>query len=682
MSFAKIDVRRVAVSSGGRPLFVFLALLLSVLIPTVGWSQTASVQLSKYPDAVWADGASTVTISVQVRNRNGSNVPDGTQVLFETTLGSLRPNLVETKNGFAQATLTSDPIAGIAKVTASVLAYRSTATIEVKFAANKDELTTEQFVATLISSNRLTYSTQQRILRADGPGQKVHLIGPGFELFADDLQYQVLANQVIAKRARLVLGDSELNFAALSFNVRDRSGVGLGSTTSYVPVIHPKAPHINLTFEPRTRLGPVNLVNGQVTARPEGLTQDQFDFTPIEADVTLVYARQATVYPQKEIQFRGATVDIQGAKVLRGVPLFRVSTQSVTPVLTEEFVRVSDNSFNVDFPYYLNLSAGDSSNLRFRYGTLYSRGFGASGGMYLDFEKNWSFKNEQKGYFAFQGIGRKDWGLTARQSLSLWKDGNAYLQADFPANRTIVGSLNADSRVGRQFRATYNAGYNQSVKGEKFSSYDHTVAIRRDPQRVGKLPISLNFGVVGAMRQFTTTGTDLFSRTYGADLQLLMNTQTIGPASINASARVSQLWGYNVREGLNTNVSTTLSTPLGRQASLQLSYDFSDDLFSSATVGRHRLAAQLGYDAGRFYMYSFLSKSLDVDRYNLQGDLSYRLDPRWRFGATATYESFRGTSYSDYGAVIAFNLGLREIGISYSQRRKRLGFEILGTPIR
>ncbi|MBL8060419.1 MAG: hypothetical protein JNK63_06850 [Chthonomonas sp.] len=657
-------------------------LLFLMLLPVISAAQTASIQISTFPDAILADGSSTVAISVQVRNRNGSNVPDGTQVLFETTLGSVRPNLVETKNGFAQTTLTSDQIAGIAKVTASVLAYRATATVEVKFAASKDELATEQFVATLVASNRLTYSTEKRIMRADGPGQKVHLIGPGFEIFADDLQYDVLGYVVIAKGAKLIVQEKTLELSTMSLNLRDLTGVGLAATKVKVPKIIAKHPWFNIVAEERERHGPVKIANGEAVPSTEALDPTAFDFTDIDGDVTLVYAKQATIFPTKEVQFRSATVDIQGSKLLRGVPLFRVSTQSVTPVLTEEFVRVSDNAFNVDFPYYLNLSAGDSTNLRFRYGTLYSRGFGATGGMYLDFERDWTLKGDQRGRFAFLGIGRKDWGLTARQSLNLWKDASAYLQADFPANRAISGSASADSRIGKTFRASYSGSAYYAVKGADYSSYDQTLSVRRDPIRLGKSPVSVNFGVLASMRNYETSSTSLFSRSYGADVQALLATQSFRDVTLNASGRVSQLWGYNVRNGLTTGLSATLASPIGPRGSMQLMYDFSDDYFSAQTVGKHRLAADMSFDTGNFYFYSFLSKSLDRDRYNLQGDLSYRFDKRWRIGLTGTHESFLGSRYSDYGAVLAFNLGLREIGISYSKQRNRIGFEILGTPIR
>ncbi len=683
MSFDKIGIKAMADSFGGRPLLVFglVICLLMGLFAHAG-AQNAAIQLTKYPDAVLADGVSTVTISVQVRNKNGSNVPDGTQVLFETSLGAIRPNLVETKNGFAQATLTSDAIAGTAKVTASVLAFRSTATIEVKFAATKEELIDEQFVTTLSAPNRLTYSPERRIARADGPGQKVHLKGPGFDLYADDLQYDVRSNEVIAKRSRLETEQRVLEFTELRLNVRERTGTGLSQTEVTVPIFIPKAPYFDVLFQTRKRLSPVNLSAGAISPRVDPVAPNEFTFTPIDEDITLVYAKQATIYPQREVQFRMATVDIQGSKVLRGVPLFRVSTQSVRPVLTEEFLRVADNQFNVDFPYYTSLSASASSNFRFRYGTLYSRGFGAAGGMYLDFEQNWSMKNDQKGYFAFQGIGRKDWGLTARQSLNLWRNASAYLQADLPANRAIVANLNADSRVGRKVRATYNAGFNRNIRGEKYESFDQTMAFRRDPLRIGKSPVSMNFGVVGSTREFKTVDSDLYSQSYGADLQFLLNPQRVGSAYINSSARLSQLWGSNVNRGLTSNFTASLSTPLGRSSNLNLTYDFSDDFFSSETVGKHRLAADFSLELGRLYFFSFLSKSLDVDRYNLQGDLSYRFSQRWRFGATTTIESFRGSSYQDTGFVVAYNLGLREVGLSWSSRRQRLGIEILGSPIR
>ncbi len=359
-----------------------------------------------------------------------------------------------------------------------------------------------------------------------------------------------------------------------------------------------------------------------------------------------------------------------------------MSTQSVRPVLTEEFIQVNNNQLNVDFPYYLDLKAGSSSNFRFRYGTRYGCGFGAASGMFLDFERNWTFGNDQRGFFAVQGIARNDWGLTARQNLKFGSSGNAYLQADFPGNRALVGSLSADHRVGRIARANYNVNASKTIRGSISEAFDQTLTVRRDPQRLGKLPATINYGIIGSMREFKSEFTDTATRYVGADLQILMSSRKVGAGTLNASTRLSKLWGYNVREGLTTGFTTSFSTPLSQRASANITYDFSDDFFSSSTIGKHRISGDLYVDLGRLYFFTFGSKSLDVDRFNLQNDLSYRFSDQWRAGFSSTLDGFQGTSYSDFGVVIAYNLGLREVGISWSQRSKRIGLEILGTPIR
>lgn len=660
----------------------FLVLLLFLALPFLAFGQDATVQSTVFPEAILADGASTVTLSVQVRNRNGSNVPDGTQVLFETSLGTLRENLVTTKNGFAQTVLTSGSISGTARVSITVLAFRASGSVDVRFAASRDELETELFAAELSAPNRLTYSPERRILRADGPGQLVRFKAPGIELRADDFQYDILSNRVTAKRAWVKFEGREAEYAELWLDIRSKQGVALASREAVVPRFRPSGRLFAIDFERRARVAPlaVTAISDVPLDRP--LLENEFKFTAIDEDVTLVYAKQATIYPAREVQFRKASVDVQGAMVMRGVPIFRVSTQSVQPVLTEEYLRLANNSLNVDFPYYLNLSAGSSSAFRFRYGTLYSRGVGAAGGMYLDFEQNWSLGGDQRGFLAFQGLGRKDWGITARQALSLWRGANAFLSADFPGNRTLVGSLSADSRVGRQFRATYNFGATRTVRGDSFRSMDQSFTLRRDPQRLGKSPFSMNFGLSAASREFQSTEVRTSTEFVGADIQLLLSSLRVGKGNLSSSARVSHVTGRNVRVGLTSGITTTFSAPLGSSSTLALTYDFSDDRFSSRTIGKHRLNAEVNLDLGRAYLYTFLSKSLDVDRINVQSDLSYRFSQRWRLGATGTLESFRGSSFSDVGVVVAYNLGLREIGLSWSQRRNRIGLEILGTPIR
>ena len=70
-------------------------------------AQFADVQLQAQPNATVADGRSTVSISATLRNQSGSNVPDGTQVVFTTTKGSIDQPIVKTLNGVARVSCSS-----------------------------------------------------------------------------------------------------------------------------------------------------------------------------------------------------------------------------------------------------------------------------------------------------------------------------------------------------------------------------------------------------------------------------------------------------------------------------------------------------------------------------------------------------------------------------------------------
>lgn len=673
--------KRAVANLMGWPLLVFFCFSLLLLLPSIASAQRAAIRLQAFPQAILADGASTTQITVEVLNESGGPIANGTQVLLETTLGTLSTNLVTTQNGFARVTLTAGRLTGTAKLTASIVELRATALLEVRFVGSREELENERFQVELVAPNRLTYSPTQRIVRADGPGQRAHLKAKAFDLYADDLQYFVLTNEVLAKRARLRVDGVERFFSELRLNIREVQGYGLTTYEVEVPVIKPSPPLFTIRVERRERTGLVDIQRSQIRARTAPIPTDAFEFVVLEEATTLVYARKATILPEREVLFNDATIDIEGNRVFR-VPLFRVSTQNVPQVITEEYIQVANNQLNVDFPYYLNLSAAGDTNLRFRYGTRFARGTGAAQGMYLDFERSWNFGEGQEGFFSFQGMGRKDWGLAARQRLRLWEGGNAYLQGNLPANRAIVGSLGFDSRLSRYGSINYNLSAARSIRGPKNSNYDQSVSIRRDPQRLKGTNWSFSFGAVGATRGFESASVDIFARSVGLDLQTSMQPIRLGGGVFNASTRVARLWGQNVRQGLTTGVSLGWNRPLDNLGGLTLSYDFSDDFFSSSTIGKHRVSAEVNVSSGNLYVFLFGANSIGVQRTNVLGDMSYRFSPLWRMGLTSTYDRFGSNEYTDVSVVVAYTLGLREIGLSWSQRRNRIGIEILGTPIR
>ena len=66
----------------------------------------------------------------------------------------------------------------------------------------------------------------------------------------------------------------------------------------------------------------------------------------------------------------------------------------------------------------------------------------------------------------------------------------------------------------------------------------------------------------------------------------------------------------------------------------------------------------------------------------LMADLGFSLSNLWRLSYTYTLDRYVGSTYVDYMVALGYRLGIREIGLTYSNRTKRLGIQILGTGIR
>jgi hypothetical protein len=303
--------------------------------------------------------------------------------------------------------------------------------------------------------------------------------------------------------------------------------------------------------------------------------------------------------------------------------------------------------------------------------------------LFLDYENGWTLgREENQGYFTLGGIGRRDWGLSLRQSTRFSGATNAYLQADFPSNRAINGTASVDTRLSKTVRANLYTNVSRSVKGIKSSSFNQSISIRQNPVKIKNSPFTFSPGIVYNTRQFSSAGFSTFSDGVGLEMNLGASPKRIGNGFLNFSARGGQLFGRNVNAGLSSAATLRYDAAFSDQATYGLSYDFSDDRFSSASIGRHRIGATLNYSKGKTSITTYASRSLGLDRSSLQADLSYGLSGLYRIGATSTFESFRGSRYTDYSVVLAYRVGFREIGLSWSRRTNRIGIEILGSSLR
>ncbi len=641
----------------------------------------ASIESHFYPEVAVADGNSVITITITVRDKNGGLVPDNTQVLVEAIQGSIKTPVLFTRGGTVQAQFVAGRVVGNARITISVIGFQATANLEIPLVKDRASLRETQESVSVIASNRATYSPELRIIRADGPGKLVKLKYGKIELLADDLEFRMDSKVVVAKKVTFIRGEISWKVEELYLNLKSGEGYALTDFDSKRVVVIRTWPYPTVEIidgKRRGWYGVSNFIIGERTLAPAvELTQ----FTDLLTVSTLIYAKRIQAILGQEVIVQNASVDIAGTIIMR-VPLMRLGYQSTSPIITDQFIQVGNNDLLIDFPYYLGLSLRSDSLIRLRYGTRFSRGTGGGGGLFVSYERNWQSSVEQRGGLSFEGISRKDWGLRARQSLPIGSSTSVYLQADFPSHRTILGSSFIESRI-LDWRLTHSLNGSKSIRGPGSASLDQSLNLTKSAQKLKFLPISFNYGLGWSTRESISDESNrIMQRSYGADASFNYSSPFTAKSNTNAFLRLSRRWGENIREGLTTSLSTTHSRSLAPGINFNIGYDFSDDPFSVDAIGKHRSSLSVGLSKGRLDVGSFIAKSLDVDRLNVQFDSNYRISGLWRLGYGATQDRFKGSNYTDQYFSVLYRLGIRDIGVSYSQRSKRFGFEIFSVGLR
>jgi hypothetical protein len=108
----------------GLNILVAVSLLLGSLPSAVAAQDTtpsappAAVEMAVDPVTLLADGASQARLTVRVTDAQGNPAADGTEVQLKTTQGTLRPEIVQTREGGAEAWLTAGQTEGWAEISA------------------------------------------------------------------------------------------------------------------------------------------------------------------------------------------------------------------------------------------------------------------------------------------------------------------------------------------------------------------------------------------------------------------------------------------------------------------------------------------------------------------------------------------------------------------------------------
>jgi hypothetical protein len=679
-----------------RPLRLIAVTALAAVFVTAPAQQT-NVRLSAFPTISVADNRSTTTISAELRDSAGRNVPDGTRVVFNSTIGTFRETISTTINGMARAILVSDGRTGIARITATPLSGgASPATLEFEFVADRSMLSSAKEYVELVAPGYMHYTSDTRLVGGSAPKQGVSLRYRDVTIEADDLQYSIPTYEVRARKAKLRIGKTVQEFDALYLRLNQRRGYGLSTYTKKrikFPVVVGKGliyayqdadGNLN-TGEPpaEERFGLVAVSPAGVVPTTQQPPTDAFEMADLSFATSRVASKKTVVFPGKQIQFHRAEIFVADSRVMK-LPLFQVNlVNSNTPLITENLINVNDNNVALNYPHYLSLKPGQTSLLRFRTGDSFGRGMSTSRGASLDYELNWNRGDEMDGGFTFGGIGRSDWRVGLRQYNRFDSRTSGFFQLEMPAGRSIFGNGSLSRDMGG-YQVSLNATADQTWKGLRRSFRTVNLVAETNPIKMGSTPFRAYYGLTATSSSQETEG---FARqqqqTAGArarlqSLPVALDNRT----SVTTAFSVAGVTGTSVGDGLQLNGSATLSHRFSGNASALLSYDYARDGFNDKILGMHRVSLQTYMTTGRTGLRIFHSRSLDRDRQNLFADLEYRPSRQWVLRGSHTFDrisdSLGSNTFLDSTVSFGYVVGWREVGLVYSRRTRRFGIQLLG----
>ncbi len=641
-------------------------------------ADNGTITLSAFPNLAVADGRTPITINAEVRDSTGRLAPDGTQVFLESSLGRFEESIYTTRNGLVRARLTASPTPGLAKITATATTVQASGVLDFEFVSDRSRLDSAKEYFEIVCRKYLAYSPEQKLIAAAAQENGVKFRYRDIEIEADDLQVDIRAYRVRGRKVKLRLAQETYTFDEMSIDLRKRAGWAVGTTPTPlargrlvrgIPV---------LQVRPSGSQGLLEFDQTGVRVATGSAPFNEFKFEDITQSQTQVNAKRIVCYPQRDIQFSQAIVYFGDSKVLR-TALYQMRVSEDVPALSDQTFNITGNQLAIDYPYYLSLAPGSSSLVRFRTGSRYSSGTGVAGGTFLDYELKWNRGNAGEGGVTLAGLARSDWGVIARHFIRMEEGTNIGLTLDAPAHRSLIGGLTLNRPLGN-WQLSYDGSHSRNLRGPAFRNWSNFVTLEHRPVRLFGSRVQMLYGLTAQSQSYRDENFRQSQETVGLRTRFQPPTWILSRSTdLVSTASFSQRIARGSRSGLTTSLFTTLGSRLSNQSSGSLGYEFYDDGFSARFLGRHRVNAQLGWASGMFSMSFFGSRALDRDRSNVLARASYRISPQWRASTGISWDRFQGSSFSDSSITVGYALGIREVGLSYSTRTRRLGIELLGS---
>lgn len=617
-----------------------------------GFAQgVAVIRTTAAPDTVVADGVSTSVIRADARDEAGQPVADGTELSFQTTLGTVEPSAA-TVGGVAEARLLSATEPGVAVVRVTYGNVRSE--VQVEFLAEAEASSYESDVIT-VDAGWIGYYVPQRMLVAL---QDVKLTYRGWEvdaktsLFLDVETLEMLGRGVQVATAR---GHVE------AFSLRARL-VGADLQGHLLQVGEDIALY---QFSDRS------LALKRVD---EALTPELFWPPEIQSTSFWVKGRHVLIFPTDKIALRRAEL-YYGQTRLFAIPYYVLSIDRFSPPLPQYVNFNSLGGLSVDIPWPYAVTENRTGTLTLEKGTG-TDWFATRRGWSLGVDEQYALGPDEDGELRCEGFLRNDWGAYWSHRKRYQDGTNGYFALGYPSNRLLYGSA---AWYGRGQDYTFAAQVNASKMPGQRAGCDTRWSWRSFARPLGVGTLS-GFGSLdlGLTVQPTTGKTVLRQE---ERLTLFPKRVSLGKkAGLTLRAEVALGADSSGARGGQWVGRLGIDQSLGAATRLSLAYLYQEnrgEAFAISAPTQQLSASLSGGTPGRTEGYLYSTYDLSQQYLNAFAAASQWLSQDWKMELRSQYLNSPLGDYVDNEVSLVKNIGGRAAALTWSQSRHRIWFEFL-----
>ncbi|MGC8833490.1 MAG: Ig-like domain-containing protein [Armatimonadota bacterium] len=613
-----------------------------------------SIKLSASPESLPADGYSTAVITAEVRERSGALVPDGTDVSFSASVGTVSPTSTVTRSGRARVRLTSASVPGTAVVTA--FSGRAVRTLTVILYPPEEKAVQARVNVITVSGDYVAYSSELQVMQADG---RVRISLGAVEVFCSSAQIDLGRNMLKAVSPvggdPLVISSGKTSWRGrgLWYDWVRRAGAirGFEALSEDIP-------------ESFAFVGPplVRLPSGDIQP-------SEFEFRDLEETELWIVCRWAAIFPGQRIHFRSAEIRPGGERLLKlryhSLPLGETGDE-------DQYLGLGPSGIALDIPYYFSLSDRSASSVRL--GLNQREGsFGAvKGGLGIDLRHRIFVGDRGEEVVNLSRITSRDWGVWWRHSRQWSSSLSTSAFVEYPSHRDLfaTGNLDWDSPGYSGF-----LNLSASILKEAGSIYFGDLALQTHPRRMGASRFFYSFlsgtgwsggpGVRDEIRQ-------------SLSVRISMSPLTLGKkSSLSASVTGGRVI-TGIRRGAKVDAVVSLSHRFAPTVFASMSYTLSDRPGLGAGASRQRASLLFTGQHRRTSLSASVTKALDMRSLTFAGQYSYWLSRRWRADIRTILLRYTGYRFSDYEIALAYPVGQRELLLFWSKSRHRFMVELSG----